>query len=735
MLKGDSFILALQRKRYRYLTSMSVLYVSPTGQDSHEGTANFPLKTVTRALQQAQPGSVVQLLPGTYQADERFPLVVPADVTVAGAGAETVTILGGGPIEKVMGSVTLAVNVAVVLGDRAQIRQITLTNPQGSGLLTTSGAAIAIDNRILQCQQHGAVIAGNAHPFFSKNVFTDNGETGLMISGQAKGEIRQNRFERSSTGLTLTDQAAPLVIANQLTDNRHAIVIASNARPVLRQNQAQRSQETGLWTKDRAQPDIGQSQDLGENSFEGKIHDVRNDAATPLTTAGNQITPTRVSGLLAYFPSEIPDEAAIPAVLLGNVDPTAFPPSPSSLSPDLSTPSLDSRFNDLVGHWSAPFIEALAERNLVKGFLDGTFAPDQQVTRAQFAALVTAAFPDIENRRPVISFQDVSADFWAASAIRQAQTRNFVSGFPDGSFRPNAPMTRVQAVVALVNGLALGNGRSESLLVYGDRAQIPSYAIEPVAVATERQIVVGYPDPYTLRPLEPITRAETTALVHQALVAAGRTPRIRSPFIVEADTAAPNFIDLPAQHWARNFIDPLVQKGWLSGFRDGSFQPDAPMTRAQFAALLVGAFSPEPKRPAVRFRDVPDDFWAAAVIQTAYRAKFISGFPDLTFDPNFPLTKLQALLALVSGLALRSVSTPEARSLSRYTDAAAIPSYATSAIATATQLGLVFNYPTLLELRPNRSASRAEVSAMVYQALVVAGTMSPATSPYQVLLD
>ncbi len=715
---------------------MSVLYVSPTGQDSHEGTANFPLRTVTRALQQAQPGSVVQLSPGTYQANEQFPLMVPEGVTIAGAVAETVTILGGGPLARTIGSTTLAVHVAIVLGDRAQIRQVTLINPQGSGLLTTSGAAIVIDNRIAQCQQHGALITGSASPFFSKNTFTDNGETGLMISGKAKGEIRQNRFERTSIGLTLTDQAAPLVIANQLIDNRHAIVIASSARPVLRQNQVQRSQETGLWIKDRAQPDIGQSQDLGDNRFEGKTYDVRHEAATPLMTAGNQITPTRVTGLLAYLPSEIPDEAAVPAVLLGNVDPTPIAPSPPRPSAAaLPVPSLDSRFNDLVGHWSAPFIEALAERKLVKGFLDGTFAPDQQVTRAQFAALVTAAFPDIENRRSVISFQDVPADFWAALAIRQAQTRNFVAGFPDGSFRPNAPMTRVQAIVALVNGLALGNGRSESLLVYSDRAQIPSYAIEPVAVATERQIVVGYPDPYTLRPLEPISRAETTALVHQALVAAGKTPRVRSPFIVEADTAAPNFIDLPAQHWARDFIDPLVQKGWLSGFRDGSFQPDAPMTRAQFAALLVGAFSPEPKRPAVRFRDVPDDFWAAAVIQTAYRAKFISGFPDLTFDPNFPLTKLQALLALVSGLALRSVSTPEARSLSRYTDAATIPSYATSAISTATQLGLVFNYPTPAELRPNRSASRAEVSAMVYRALVIAGTMPPVTSPYQVVLD
>ncbi|NJM99517.1 MAG: S-layer homology domain-containing protein [Phormidesmis sp. RL_2_1] len=352
---------------------------------------------------------------------------------------------------------------------------------------------------------------------------------------------------------------------------------------------------------------------------------------------------------------------------------------------------------------------------------------------------MAAAFPQIEDNskpsRSLSRFEDVPEDFWAVQAIRQAQAQGFISGFPDGSFRPNAPLTKVQAIVALVNGLALGNGRSQSLLVYRDRAQIPSYAIEPIAAATDRQMVVSHPDPYQLRPLAPITRAETTALVHQALVAAGQLPRLASPFIAEAAVTASSFTDLPPQHWAKAFIDPLVQKGWLSGFSDGSFQPDAPMTRAQFAALLVGAFNPEPQRPSVRFRDVPEDFWAAAVIQKAYQAKFISGFPDLTFDPNYPLTKLQALLALVSGLALRSASPPETRSLAYYTDGSVLPSYALSAIATATQLGLVFNYPNLRELRPNRAASRAETSAMVYQALVVSGEMPFVSSPHQVSLD
>ena len=711
---------------------MSVVYASPAGQDGDEGTAQFPFRTATRALRQARPGDIVQLAPGTYQSGEQFPLAVPAGVTVAGTASQAVVISGGGDFNvQNLGSQS----VAVVLGDRAQIREVTITNSQGSGVLTVEGAALIINNRLVNSEQHGVLAAGQARPFISKNEFANNGVTGLSISVQAKGEVRQNRFERTGYGITISGQAAPLIIGNQLTGNRCGVIVANSARPVFRKNQAIASQETGLWLQDNAQPDIGQPQDLGGNQFEGKTYDIRNDAVAPIATAGNKINPIRVQGQVTYLPSEIPDEAAVPPVLLGNVEPTPMPLEPPKGGRDpLAGLSLESRFNDLVGHWSAPFVEALAEKNLVKGFLDGTFQPDSQVTRAQFAALIAASFPNAPATKPFVRFQDVPAGFWATQAIRQAQTQGFISGFPDGTFRPNAPLTRVQAIVALVNGLSLGRGRSESLLVYGDRAQIPSYAIEPVAAATERQLVVSYPDPSQLRPLVPITRAETTALVHQALAAVGRTPRIKSPFIPQANLASPKFTDLPPQHWAKGFIDPLVQKGWLSGFRDGSFQPDAPMTRAQFAALLAGAFDPQPKRPAVRFRDVPDDFWAASVIQQAYRARFISGFPDLTFDPNFPLTKLQALLSLVSGLNLQSVSPPDVRSLQFFTDRAAIPSYATAAIASATQLGLVFNRPLLAELRPSRVASRAEVSAMVYQALVLSDKMPTLGAPEQVVL-
>ncbi|MGB3789120.1 MAG: S-layer homology domain-containing protein [Phormidesmis sp.] len=716
---------------------MSVIYVSPTGQDDADGTAQFPLQTITAALQKATSGSIIQLAPGTYQA-ERFPLTIPASVTLVGDSPQTVTIRGGGSYQPANSQTTSQQrNVLIVLRDRAQLRSLTLTNPQGTALVIAEGTPLIIKNRIVNCQQHGALITATARPFFSENEFDQNGETGIALVDRARAEIRQNRFTATGEAITTRAQSAPLIINNQFTNNRIALLVIDFARPVLRQNQAVDNQQVGLWTRDRAEPDIGHPQDLGDNRFEGKLYDIRNDAIAPIATAGNQFDPTRTKGRIAYLSSQIPDPAAVPAVLLGNVTPTPTPVASPSPSPGVSaaeSPTLDSRFNDLVGHWSAPFVEALADRDLIKGFIDGTFRPDSQVTRAQFAALIAATFPEIEAIRPGQRFPDVASDFWAAAAIRQVQTQGFISGFPDGSFRPDAPMTRVQAIVALINGLMLGKGRSEALLIYSDRAQVPSYAIESVAAATNREIIVNYPDTYSLRPLVPITRAETTALVYQALAALGKAPGIASPFIPKTDTAKPNFADLSERHWASDYINALIQKGWLSGFRDGTFRPDEPMTRAQFAVLLVGAFDPPPKRPAVSFRDVPSSFWGADVIQQAYRAEFISGFPDLTFDPNFPLTKLQALLALVSGLNLQTTSPPDLASLEVYDDQNDIPRYARESIASATQLALVFNHPIVTELRPNRTATRAEASAMVYQALVLGDRMPAIASRYQVIL-
>lgn len=712
-------------------TTTTVLYIHPvSGRDSQSGTAEAPFKTLTRALQQAQSGTLIYLATGTYSQDtgEQFPLKIASGITVAGEHAQAVISGGGAFASSEFGQQT----VTLVLQDRAQLRGLTVTNPQtqGTGVWIDQGSPILVRNRLYRCQRDGVLVLGNALPVILENEFLENGASGLFMVRQAKGEVRQNTFRQTGYGIAISDQAAPLLIDNRVLENRSGIVLSRDARPVLRQNRLEKNQAMGLWVQDNALPDLGQSQDLGKNWFQdNQTWDLRNDTPQALASAGNQLNPNRVSGLITYLPSQIPDPIAVPPMQLNQVTPVPLP-TPPAPEPPVNQPVLDSRFTDLVGHWSVPFVEALAEQGLVQGFLDGSFRPDSTVTRAQFAALVMATFPSqAEDSRRFKPFVDVPQGFWAREAIYRSQAQGFLSGFPDGTFRPDAPMTRIQAIVALVNGLALGSGSSSQLGVYRDRAQIPTYAIASVAAATQQQIVVNYPDPAELRPMLPITRAETAALVYQALVNQGGLPRLLSPFIVQPREDSTRFSDLD-NHWARSLIEPLAAQALMRGFPDGSFQPDTAMTRAQFAALVVSAFAPTARRSQTSFRDVPPHYWAADAIQSAYRAGFLSGFPDYTFAPDHAILKLQVLLALVSGLQL-SDQTPLSV-LTAYRDRAQIPAYAQAAIATATRLGLVLNYPDGQTLHPNRAATRAEVAAMVYQSLVILQRLPPVASPYQV---
>ncbi|MEM6252470.1 MAG: S-layer homology domain-containing protein [Cyanobacteria bacterium P01_D01_bin.156] len=704
----------------------SVLYVNGvTGQTQGTGSRQSPFKTLTQALRQAATGATVQIEAGTYSSGESFPLTVAAGVTVVGLGG-TVTIRGGGMLateEMGLQSVTLQ------LQNRAQLRSITVTNPdnQGIGVWLEDGTALLTRCRLLGCGRDGVHATGDAMPVLLDNEFSFNNASGLFMARQTKGEVRQNRFINTSFGIALSDQAAPLLVDNDVIENRAGVVLSRSARPVLRQNRIRQNKASGLWMQDDSQPDIGLSQDLGGNSFQDNGQwDIRNDSRQALNSAGNFINPNRVKGNIRYVASELPDPIAVPSVLLGKVKPQGVPETPKKIT----TPSanLDSQFQDVMGHWSAPFINAMADANLVKGFLDGSFRPDALVTRAQFAALIMATFPATGgDQRRFKAFSDIASDFWARQVIYQAQAQGFLAGFPDGTFRPNNPLTRVQALVALVNGLRLGQGEASELGVYTDRAQVPTYAVEEVAIATRRSIVVNHPDVARLRPMEPITRGETTALVHQCLVNLGRMQSPNSPFIVRPQVAS-SVANVVATHWASDFLQPLIAHNLL----DATCDADDPVTRAQFASLVAAAFTPEPRRYPVAFRDVPESHWAAQTIQTVYRGKFLSGFPDYTFAPEQPILKIQVLLALVSGLNLKAKGT--AGMLSRYQDQDQVPRYAVGAISTATKLGLVFNHPRIDMLTPNEVATWDTVAAMVYQGMVLKKRMPPVGSPYQVAI-
>jgi len=169
--------------------------------------------------------------------------------------------------------------------------------------------------------------------------------------------------------------------------------------------------------------------------------------------------------------------------------------------------------------------------NIVSGFPNGTFKPDDSLTRAQYAALLAKAF-ELVPRREATVFKDGAADFWVLGAISRANLAGFLAGYPDSTFRPAQNLTRAQTIVSLVNGLQFAGGNPNSLSVYVDRAQIPSFATDSIATATEGKIVVNYPAREKLSPARDITRGEISALIYQTLVATNRAEPINSPYIV-----------------------------------------------------------------------------------------------------------------------------------------------------------------------------------------------------------
>lgn len=241
-------------------------------------------------------------------------------------------------------------------------------------------------------------------------------------------------------------------------------------------------------------------------------------------------------------------------------------------------------------YWAQPFIQQLTQANILTGYPDGTFRPEQAIDRDEYAAVIRQAF----EAKPVraipqgSAFQDVPDGYWASEAIEEAYETGFM-GTPDADeFEPRTQITRADAIVALVKGLGLSETAQAAEVVaipaaaepvqpvrrkrkvpnqfmfplasttvmqlfaspiqavssaqpaaaqnsavspdagaevpldlsdyYADADQIPDYARDEVALATQNGLIVNYPNVSLLNPNQPISRGGTAALVYQALV-------------------------------------------------------------------------------------------------------------------------------------------------------------------------------------------------------------------------
>jgi S-layer homology domain len=181
-----------------------------------------------------------------------------------------------------------------------------------------------------------------------------------------------------------------------------------------------------------------------------------------------------------------------------------------------------------------------------------------------------------------------------------------------------------------------------------------------------------------------------------------------------------------AGNWAEPFIKVLIDKNIIVGYPDGTFKPDQPVTRAEFAALLNKAFELPPIRESITFKDVPTNYWAAAVIDKAYRSGFLAGYPNKTFAPGQNIIRIESLVSLTNGSKLQPDGSPD-RVDELFADAAQVPDYGRNALLAATQkcVSVSVSYPVNKNYDPNRIATRADVAASIHQVLVAAGRLPP----------
>lgn len=275
------------------------------------------------------------------------------------------------------------------------------------------------------------------------------------------------------------------------------------------------------------------------------------------------------------------------------------------IAQDTTTPGATTTNLSDVGsnYWASPFIVALAQRNIIAGFPDGTFKPDQAVTRAQFAAMIQKAF----NQNPVRQlaaggFTDVPANYWAADAIREAYETGFMSGYPGNRFLPNEQIPKVQAIVAISSGLALTSSTDAATVLnnyYTDASATPDYAVNAVAAATQSNIVVNYPEVRQLNPQRTLTRAEAAAILYQALVRQGQLQPIATnlpaaSYIVAASTTptqpgSTDIVSLAASSGSFTTLTALLKTAGLTDIlqQPGPYTVFAPTDQA-FAALPAG---------------------------------------------------------------------------------------------------------------------------------------------------
>jgi hypothetical protein len=184
-------------------------------------------------------------------------------------------------------------------------------------------------------------------------------------------------------------------------------------------------------------------------------------------------------------------------------------------------------FGDVENHWAKEAVNDMGSRMVIEGMGSGSFLPDQDISRAEFAAIIVRGLGlKLENGQA--PFTDVNVTDWYNSAVHTASTYRLISGFEDGTFRPNDMITREEAMVIIANAMSLtglkeklpADAAGSFLQSYADAEHISGWARSSVADSIQAGIVSGRSGS-GLEPVANMTRAEVAAIVQRLLAKSG----------------------------------------------------------------------------------------------------------------------------------------------------------------------------------------------------------------------
>ncbi|TBL72966.1 S8 family serine peptidase [Paenibacillus thalictri] len=181
-----------------------------------------------------------------------------------------------------------------------------------------------------------------------------------------------------------------------------------------------------------------------------------------------------------------------------------------SLTADV-TPLLGG-FTDIAGHWAANDILAAVKSNLIEGYSGYKFMPDRTITRAEAAAILVRGFK--LTKQKYIGYTDLSANHWAYSFIAKAAQAGIVEGYPDQSFAPDSPVTRMEMTAMMARAMKL-SGKQRGAAPFTDTDD--NYWGTGVLKQMKAEgWVSGFPDG-SFRPEQPATRAEFVTMLEDIL--------------------------------------------------------------------------------------------------------------------------------------------------------------------------------------------------------------------------